>query len=303
MTSLIIAQKKTQRVSFTVLCMFMILISMAFSPSVSAATSSKSVTITANYLGVKPIAAFTTNITSGTAPLTVLFTDQSSGTAPMTCGWDFTNDGIIESTSSPVTYTYNNPGEYKVNLTATNLAGSNSATATITVTASIPIPLTPGETGATYSADIPSTGWSGSSDFGLAPGSELPPGLSLDPKTGIISGIIGIPPKTPFTYSFTITASDSSGHPVSQTYTITVTAALPKPLTGGTDDLDNTNNGGTGTGQSFGISGVALSQDLLAPAQENVVASGTMGFSGISVTTSPTGERTLDIAPGHPALK
>src|SRR5208282_4431052 len=56
-----------------------------------------------------------------------------------------------------------------------------------------------------------------------APGSSLPPGLSLNPLSGIIGGL----PVTPGTFSFTVSVSDSVGATASQTYSITVIAAGP----------------------------------------------------------------------------
>jgi hypothetical protein len=124
----------------------------------------------------------------------------------------------------------------------------------------------------------------------------LPTGLTLNPDTGIISGT---PTKTgPFT--FTITVTDAQGATGSQTYTITVTVAPSQTFTE-TDngDLGGTGNGGYGGSQIGGISGIALSQDLLAPPEQNVIAQENTVFTGITITTSPTGERVLDIAPAQ----
>ncbi len=72
-----------------------------------------------------PVAAFTADITSGTAPLTVSFTDESTGTVPLTYAWDFNNDGVVDSTDQNPTYEYSNAGTYSVKLTVTNAAGSD----------------------------------------------------------------------------------------------------------------------------------------------------------------------------------
>ncbi|NLA32194.1 MAG: PKD domain-containing protein, partial [Methanomicrobiales archaeon] len=74
-----------------------------------------------------PVAAFTVNTTAGTAPLTVAFTDTSAGD-PVEWAWDF-GDNTTSTDQHPV-HTYENPGNYTVNLTATNAAGSSTETRT-----------------------------------------------------------------------------------------------------------------------------------------------------------------------------
>nr|WP_319372974.1 right-handed parallel beta-helix repeat-containing protein [uncultured Methanobacterium sp.] len=58
---------------------------------------------------------------------TVQFTDESSND-PTNWGWDFNNDGVVDSTQQNPTYVYSDPGVYSVTLTASNLAGSNTKT-------------------------------------------------------------------------------------------------------------------------------------------------------------------------------
>jgi len=89
---------------------------------------------------VTPVAAFTANITSGTAPLTVAFTDESTNT-PTGWAWMF-GDGSTSTEQSPV-HEYTAAGTYTVTLTATNAGGSNTATQTnyIAVTAAVVAPV------------------------------------------------------------------------------------------------------------------------------------------------------------------
>jgi PKD repeat protein len=76
------------------------------------------------------------NTTSGTAPLAVKFTDTSTN-SPTSWLWKF-GDGTTSTIQNPA-YTYTTPGTYTVNVTATNVGGSNlSASQTITVTRSGP---------------------------------------------------------------------------------------------------------------------------------------------------------------------
>jgi len=71
-----------------------------------------------------PVADFEADPTTGAAPLIVAFTDKSTGATSWS--WDFDNDGTIDSTVQNPTHTYTVPGNYTVNLTASNSAGSNS---------------------------------------------------------------------------------------------------------------------------------------------------------------------------------
>lgn len=88
-------------------------------------------------------ATITASVTKGAAPLSVSFTGSAQGTEP-TYSWDF-GDGNTgswsageESTGSGATvnHIYTVAGNYTVTLTATNAAGSTSATVPITVTTS-----------------------------------------------------------------------------------------------------------------------------------------------------------------------
>jgi trimeric autotransporter adhesin len=77
--------------------------------------------------GGAPTASFSASPTSGTAPLTVQFTDASTG-GPTSWGWDFQNDGTIDSTEQNPTFIYASAGTYSVKLTAGNSSGSDSFT-------------------------------------------------------------------------------------------------------------------------------------------------------------------------------
>lgn len=90
----------------------------------------------ANYITVSslPGAQFSASPTSGEPPLTVNFTDQSANTTSWL--WDFGDGG--NSTQQNPSYTYSDPGEYTVVLTAYNDCGNDRETRTnyITVTES-----------------------------------------------------------------------------------------------------------------------------------------------------------------------
>ncbi|WP_281085411.1 PKD domain-containing protein, partial [Methanosarcina acetivorans] len=85
-----------------------------------------------------PVAAFSANITSGEAPLTVQFTDESTGEGITSWAWDFENDGVVDSTEQNPSYIYNAAGNYTVNLTVTNDAGSDDEIKTDYITVVMP---------------------------------------------------------------------------------------------------------------------------------------------------------------------
>ncbi len=94
-----------------------------------------------DYIMVSPpavalVAAFSSDVQTGTAPLTVQFTDQSTGNGITDWTWDFENDGTVDSIEQSPSFTYDTTGNYTVNLTVTNAVGSDSEVKTdyITVT-------------------------------------------------------------------------------------------------------------------------------------------------------------------------
>jgi len=84
-----------------------------------------------NYIAVSaaltPVAAFNSDVTSGTASLTVKFSDKSTN-SPASWSWDFNNDGVAESTAQNPSFTYATAGVYTVKLTVNNSAGSSVKT-------------------------------------------------------------------------------------------------------------------------------------------------------------------------------
>lgn len=84
---------------------------------------------------VAPVADFTANQTVVAVGSTVLFTDLSSNT-PTDWDWDFGDGGTANGVQNP-SYQFNNVGQWDIELTATNGAGSDTETKIdyITVTA------------------------------------------------------------------------------------------------------------------------------------------------------------------------
>jgi len=110
------------------------------SPNGQALLTLLSGSVTPPVTPVKPVAAFSANLTSGTSPLAVVFTDQSTN-SPTSWSWSF-GDSTTSTAQNP-SHTYANSGTYTVSLTATNSAGSNTLTKTnyITVTTSVAKPV------------------------------------------------------------------------------------------------------------------------------------------------------------------
>lgn len=72
-----------------------------------------------------PTAAFSASPLTGTASTIITFTDSSTGEG-MSYAWDFENDGDIDSTEQNPTRAYTSAGTYTVNLTVSNVGGSDS---------------------------------------------------------------------------------------------------------------------------------------------------------------------------------
>ncbi|AKB52189.1 cell surface protein [Methanosarcina barkeri str. Wiesmoor] len=75
----------------------------------------------------KPVANFTSSVTSGKTPLKVKFTDTSTG-IPAKWRWDF-GDGSKSFHQNPI-HKYSKAGTYTVNLTVKNAKGKNTVTKT-----------------------------------------------------------------------------------------------------------------------------------------------------------------------------
>ncbi|AKB36579.1 cell surface protein [Methanosarcina siciliae C2J] len=80
------------------------------------------ITVSESSTPAEPVAAFTADVTGGTVPLNVNFTDQSAG-SPTSWNWDF-GDGANSTEQNP-SHTYTSAGNYTVNLTVENAAGTD----------------------------------------------------------------------------------------------------------------------------------------------------------------------------------
>jgi YVTN family beta-propeller protein len=95
---------------------------------------------------ILPVANFSSNVTSSYVPLSVQFTDLSENATAL--NWNF-GDGSNSTQPNPI-HTFSAAGNYTVNLTASNLNGTNSKLATINVSAQPVLPI------ANFSANVTS---------------------------------------------------------------------------------------------------------------------------------------------------
>ena len=159
----------------------------------------------------------TMSVNGGTAPYTY---SMVSGTLP---------PGLALSAAGVVSGTPTTAGTYQFTTKVVDSKGkTDTATCTIVVVGP-PITLNCGPCSASkatvgtgYSATMTVTGGTGPYTYSLASGSSLPPGLSLNPSTGAITGT----PATAGTYTFTAKVVDANGS--SDTDICTIVVAPPK---------------------------------------------------------------------------
>ena len=152
----------------------------------------------------------------------------SGGAAPLT--FSVTNGmlppGLILSPSTgvisgiPIA-----PGTYDFVVTVTDRDGCSASMAYVLIVSCPDITISPatlpnGVTGVAYSATVSASGGSQPYTFTVTTG-ILPPGLLLDPLTGLISGI----PTKSGVYNFIVTATDSYGCKGAISYTIIITCS------------------------------------------------------------------------------
>ena len=143
----------------------------------------------------------TITASGGTSPYTFAVT---AGSLPP--GLSLSSSGVLSGTPTTA-------GTYGFVLTATDANGchvSHDYTLTIGAGCTVTISLKPGTipggtVGTAYTQMISASGGMAPYTFTITAGS-LPPGLTLNPSTGVISGT----PATAGPYSFTVTASDAN---------------------------------------------------------------------------------------------
>ncbi len=162
--------------------------------------------------------AYNQNVTAsgGTAPHTFAV---SSGALPTGL--------ILNAATGAITGTPTTPGTFNFTITAfdaTGCAGSRPYSIIIAGQGCPPITLSPstlppGAVANPYSQTITATGGTAPHTFTVTSGA-LPTGLSLNPVTGLISGV----PLTPGLFSFTVRATDAGGCIGASPYTLLIVA-------------------------------------------------------------------------------
>src|SRR5579875_23372 len=154
---------------------------------------------------------------------------SQSGCGSTSCGT------LSSSTGTAVTYTAPSGVTTSETLTLTasipNTKSTQTATITVNPDPTVSGTLPSGTVGATYSATLTTSGGTAPATMSLA-GGNLPPGLTFNASTGVISGT----PTAAGTYNFVVQARDSSNVPYTATAneSITiVTAVSPLTVAGG----------------------------------------------------------------------
>lgn len=162
-----------------------------------------------------PAAAFTAIPTSGPVPLNVQFTDQSSGVISAWL-WDF-GDGASGSTEQNPSHIYSGPGLYPVSLTVTDAEGrTNTLTRpdyiTVIETNQPPQVTNPGSQNNTEGdmISLPIVAIDPDGDVLSYSAINLPPDLSINSDSGLISGSLSGEAAANSPYTVSVTVSDGN---------------------------------------------------------------------------------------------
>jgi len=104
---------------------YTVVLTVSNSAGSNAVAKSNYIKVTATTTTQKPVASFSSNVSSGTAPLSVAFKDTSTNT-PTSWKWSF-GDGTYSTAQNPI-HKYSNAGNYTVTLTVNNSAGNTTVT-------------------------------------------------------------------------------------------------------------------------------------------------------------------------------
>jgi uncharacterized repeat protein (TIGR03803 family) len=224
----------------------------------------------------------TITATGGTGSLTL---SQSAGTLPP--GLALSSSGILSGTPSTA-------GTFSFTVTATDSLGATAIRSfTVTMNPRVTLrtdPLPPGAIGKAYNQTIAAGGGTGSKTLSVAVISGSVPGVTI-PSTGTNAIVISGTPTGPGIETFTVTATDSIGASIAESYTLTVTSPIAFSPTSLPADTVNvaynqtiTTSGGTGT-VTLTVSGIIGSiPGLTIPSS---------GSNSLAITGTPTASGTV----------
>jgi hypothetical protein len=166
-------------------------------------------------------------------PITPIQFKASGGTQPYTFStWTgaLPTGLILDPKTGTLSGTPTSVGNYTFSIAVTDNAGSVALTpvSVLTVTTGLTIgvpPLAPATVGTPYQT-APFTATGGAPPYTWSTSGSLPPGLAMDPKTGIIAGT----PTAPTSGSFSVTLLDGGGVSVT-TSTLTIAVHVPLSIT------------------------------------------------------------------------
>ena len=179
------------------------------------------------------LAVSTTELANGVDGETYsYFLGASGGTSPYT--WSITSGSLpsglsLDSSTGSITGTPNTVGQSSFTVGATDTSSpAESAGANVSITITPPLSITstslPGATFVgPYSATLTATGGAAPYNWSIVSGS-LPPGLTLDPSAGTITGNLI---DAPSLYSFIVEASDASSSALTATTTLSILVPPP----------------------------------------------------------------------------
>jgi large repetitive protein len=198
---------------------------------------------------VPPIATNDTAATPEDVPVrvAVLTNDSDPDRDPLTITSASANNGTVTINADGTLIFTPNPNFNGVATVSYTISDGNGGIATATLTVNVgavndaptadPIPSLANQDGESASVNVGSFFQDLDGDTLTFSAAGLPPGIGIDPATGILSGTLAANASQTGPYSVTITASDGNGGTVSQTFTWAVTNPAPTS----TNDTATTN--------------------------------------------------------------